>query len=227
MPAGVPSRMRSPRQQWSAGGRGASLSPRPLPGARSRVRGPRRMAGLRPPLPLRRLHGPAQPTPASRGGGTASPDRVIVQPAEDPADRTDLHHRAGRHRSRSSLSEGTAPGSVDSVPVGLRPALAERDSRECRFLGRWRAARSRRPDRHFDLALAAAVGRPGRPGSTPPSSAAVPWRSTSRVLRAHGVDGLVALSTRTSPAARFLEAAVAAGLSVRSRAAPWQARRRS
>src|SRR3712207_3999011 len=36
------------------------------------------MAGERPPLPLRGLDGPAQPTPASRGGGAAGPDRVIV-----------------------------------------------------------------------------------------------------------------------------------------------------
>src|SRR3712207_5042947 len=35
------------------------------------------MAGLRPPLPLRRLHGPAEP---GQGGGAAGPDRVIVTP---------------------------------------------------------------------------------------------------------------------------------------------------
>jgi hypothetical protein len=42
-------------------------------------RGARRMAGLRPPLPLRRVHGPAQPPgPAHQGGGATSTDRVIV-----------------------------------------------------------------------------------------------------------------------------------------------------
>jgi hypothetical protein len=58
-------------------------------------RGARRVAGERPPLPLRRIHGPAQPT--RRGGGAAGPDRVIVQPAEPPHDR-ELHHQPGRHR---------------------------------------------------------------------------------------------------------------------------------
>jgi hypothetical protein len=58
----------------------------------------RRMAGLRPPLPLLRLHDPAQPARDSdQGGGAAGPDRVIVQTAEDPANQTELHHRAGRH----------------------------------------------------------------------------------------------------------------------------------
>src|SRR3712207_8116951 len=50
------------------------------------------------PLPLRRLHGPAQPT--RRGGGASGTDRVIVQPAESPHGRK-LHHRAGRHPERS------------------------------------------------------------------------------------------------------------------------------
>src|SRR3954466_1842000 len=37
------------------------------------------MAGLRPPLPRRRLTGPAQPTrDPDQGGGATSPDRVIV-----------------------------------------------------------------------------------------------------------------------------------------------------
>src|SRR3954447_8720171 len=44
------------------------------PRRRGPGRGPRRMAGLRPPLPLRRLDGPNQPTRVRRGGGTASPD---------------------------------------------------------------------------------------------------------------------------------------------------------
>jgi hypothetical protein len=39
----------------------------------------RRMAGPGPPLPLRKLHGPAQPARDSdQGGGAAGPDRVTV-----------------------------------------------------------------------------------------------------------------------------------------------------
>src|SRR3954453_1588942 len=39
------------------------------------------MAGLRPPLPLRRLDGPARPArEAHEGDGAAGPDRVIVTP---------------------------------------------------------------------------------------------------------------------------------------------------
>ena len=47
-------------------------------GRRRPGRGPRRMAGLRPPLPLRRLHDPTQSARPGRGGGAAGPDRVIV-----------------------------------------------------------------------------------------------------------------------------------------------------
>src|SRR6185312_17401070 len=48
-------------------------------GRRGPRRGARRMAGLRPPLPLRGLHGATQPAdPADEGGGAASTDRVIV-----------------------------------------------------------------------------------------------------------------------------------------------------
>src|SRR3954453_1418204 len=36
------------------------------------------MAGLRPPLPLRRLDGPAQPPHPDQGGGATGNDRVIV-----------------------------------------------------------------------------------------------------------------------------------------------------
>src|SRR4051812_49677428 len=37
------------------------------------------MAGLRPPLPLRRLHGPAQPAePVGEGVGAPGTDRVMV-----------------------------------------------------------------------------------------------------------------------------------------------------
>jgi hypothetical protein len=62
----------------------SSASSRPrgpaAPRRRRADRGPRRMAGERPPLPPRRLHGPAQSTRASRGGGAAGPDRVMVPP---------------------------------------------------------------------------------------------------------------------------------------------------
>jgi hypothetical protein len=41
------------------------------------------------------------PTHTARtGGGAAGADGVIVQPAEEPANRTELHHRAGRHPGR-------------------------------------------------------------------------------------------------------------------------------
>ena len=65
-------------------------------------RGPRRMAGRRPPLPLRRLHGPTdhQPNPDQQGGSHTRTHRVIVQPAP-PRSRTrhsrQLHHAVGRH----------------------------------------------------------------------------------------------------------------------------------
>ena len=53
---------------------------RPAPPRRRRAgRGPRRMAGLRPPLPLRRLHGPAQPAQTtSRGGGATSTPHGMI-----------------------------------------------------------------------------------------------------------------------------------------------------
>ena len=51
----------------------------PAPPRRRRPgRGPRRMAGHRPPLPLRGLHGPAQPHQPGQGGGAAGTDRGIV-----------------------------------------------------------------------------------------------------------------------------------------------------
>src|SRR3712207_6072678 len=53
--------------------RGAAPPRRGGPG-----RGARRMAGLRPALPLRGLHAPTEPTPARDGGGAAGPDRAIV-----------------------------------------------------------------------------------------------------------------------------------------------------
>src|SRR4028119_962546 len=87
----------SDRRPPSAGALALPPPPPPAGGCGS-GQTPRRRAGPRPPLPLRGLHGPPQPIRRrTQGGGTASADGVIVQPAEDPANRTELHHRAGRH----------------------------------------------------------------------------------------------------------------------------------
>jgi transposase-like protein len=40
-----------------------------------------------------------RPNKSDEPGGAAGPDGVIVQPAGDPANRTELHRRAGRHRA--------------------------------------------------------------------------------------------------------------------------------
>jgi hypothetical protein len=74
-------------------------------------RGPRRVAGLRAPLPLRGLHGPRRrrthPHPAPRdhpGGRHHRTHRVIVRP-DPPRSRTrarHLHHAEGRHPETGS-----------------------------------------------------------------------------------------------------------------------------
>src|SRR3712207_4785411 len=76
------------------------------------------MAGHRSPLPIRRLHGPTQPTRTSRGGGAAGPDGVIVQPAEDPTNRSNYttrrdvtSHRAAE-QSAEAIRQSAASGDV-------------------------------------------------------------------------------------------------------------------
>ena len=72
------------------------------------------MAGLRPPLPLRGLHGPAQPTTADRGGGAAGTDGVIVTNTADRHGEDYIHHPAGRHREQAQT---TILGNQCSMPV--------------------------------------------------------------------------------------------------------------
>ena len=81
-------------------------------------RGPRRMAGRRTPLPLRRLHGPHRRCRGQRlhprnrrGGSHRRTHRVIVRP--DPRSRTrrQLHHAEGRHPATSQRSAKRHRGS--------------------------------------------------------------------------------------------------------------------
>jgi Transposase DDE domain len=96
------------------------------PVGRRAGRGARRMAGLRPPLPLRSLHGPAQPPDTDRrGGGAAGADGVIVRSAAAPRGH-ELHHDRGRHQgrcrecTRPGLATGRARHRVDRWSDGLR-----------------------------------------------------------------------------------------------------------
>src|SRR3954454_2621978 len=80
------------------------------------------MAGLRPPLPLRRLHGPAQPAePVSEGGGAPGTDRVIVTtPLTNTVRTTSTTQRDVTERRRSLAHDGRTPG----VPAGDSLAIA-------------------------------------------------------------------------------------------------------
>src|SRR4051812_15083109 len=132
------------------------------------------MAGLRPPLPLRGFHGPAQPT--RRGDGAAGPDRVIVQPAEDLA-AGELHHRTGRHpedpeSARSgrylSLLERQRIATLRDRGLGVRE-IARRLDRSASTISRELRRHQRPHDRGIydgDLAHARAregLRRPRRP----------------------------------------------------------------
>jgi hypothetical protein len=84
----------------------------PAPVGRSRAgRGPRRMAGLRPPLPLRGLHGPAcLPQRLVEGGGAAGPDRVIVtKPLTNTMRTTSTTQRDVTVKARGQGQQGSSP----------------------------------------------------------------------------------------------------------------------
>jgi hypothetical protein len=93
------------------------------------------MAGLPPPRRFRGLDGPAQQTdPGIRGGGAAGADGVMVQPAEDPANRT----------SCTTGRDATRPGSPSGAGDRDGPALR---------IGSWRPFGQRPlPDRYCDIA---------------------------------------------------------------------------
>jgi putative transposase len=138
------------------------------PGRRRSGRSARRMAGLRPPLPLRRLHGTAQPTEAGRGGGAAGPDGVIVTTPLTNTVRTtsttqrDVTFAGQRYLKRMPcLPRASAPcmAGHGGDCVRLRPvggsvaASAERRRLDVRLRTCGEGRRSRL------LAIAVAVGR--------------------------------------------------------------------
>jgi hypothetical protein len=62
------------------------------------------MAGLGPPLPRRRLHGPAQSPQSGRGGGAAGPDGELVTPPLIDTVRTTSTMQRDVTRDRRSAS---------------------------------------------------------------------------------------------------------------------------
>src|SRR3954453_20397295 len=91
------------------------------------------MAGLRPPLPLRRLDGPARPArEAHEGDGAAGPDRVIVTPPLTNTVRTTSTTQRGVTVGPEITLSFTAPPSHSHPPRPQRVSqkavkLARRD----------------------------------------------------------------------------------------------------
>src|SRR4051812_37470574 len=138
---------------------------RPPPTRQLRAhRGPRRMAGLRPPLPLRGLHGPAHParthrprthrprTPPHRPQRGDRParlaDGIVSTTAEQHAD--ELHHPTGRDPTRRPCQRRPGPFSKASAhSTGVPDAQCSKSSTAlmwgCRSHGSSQGTASGRP----------------------------------------------------------------------------------
>src|SRR5215212_4640881 len=96
------------------------------------------MAGLRPPLPLRRLHGPAQPAdPTDEGGGAAGPDRVIVTtPLTNTVRTTSTTQRdVTIAHPRGQLANGTRVYASGAGPASCGVFVNPQPNAETKFTG--------------------------------------------------------------------------------------------